>query len=175
MTICTELHPVSGALSPVVEIDECHAYADALKDRRIDARVVVEAIDREESEMGARGPVKVRVERVMHLVMPDDIHEPAQSLRDNRRLRGTASVESQRVDQLQRGMSRMQRELRQIISWKMRDGEMEMEGMEEIEMGGEMEMEEMEEMETEEMEEMKMGNGGNGKLEGKRKWKGIGI
>ncbi|GJY40376.1 putative reverse transcriptase domain-containing protein [Tanacetum coccineum] len=30
--------------------------------------------------------------------------------RDNRRLRGTASVESQRVDRLQRGMSRMQRE-----------------------------------------------------------------
>ncbi|GKG39539.1 hypothetical protein Tco_0463684, partial [Tanacetum coccineum] len=32
--------------------------------------------------------------------------------RDNKRLRGTASVESQRVDRLQRGMSRMQRELR---------------------------------------------------------------
>ncbi|GKD08706.1 hypothetical protein Tco_1188391 [Tanacetum coccineum] len=29
--------------------------------------------------------------------------------KDNRRLRGTASVESQRVDRLQRGMSRMQR------------------------------------------------------------------
>ncbi|GJZ22156.1 hypothetical protein Tco_0559195 [Tanacetum coccineum] len=34
--------------------------------------------------------------------------------RDNRRLKGTASVESQRVDRLQHGMSRMQRELRQI-------------------------------------------------------------
>nr|GEV55098.1 hypothetical protein [Tanacetum cinerariifolium] len=34
--------------------------------------------------------------------------------RDNRRLRGTASVESQRVDRLQRGMSRMQREMRQM-------------------------------------------------------------
>ncbi|GJW90205.1 hypothetical protein Tco_0167758 [Tanacetum coccineum] len=34
--------------------------------------------------------------------------------RDNRRLRGTTSVEGQRVDRLQRGMSRMQRELRQI-------------------------------------------------------------
>nr|GEV17429.1 monodehydroascorbate reductase [Tanacetum cinerariifolium] len=33
--------------------------------------------------------------------------------RDNMRLRGTASVESQRVDRLQRGMSRIQRELRQ--------------------------------------------------------------
>ncbi|GKG50773.1 hypothetical protein Tco_0538897, partial [Tanacetum coccineum] len=34
--------------------------------------------------------------------------------RDNKRLRGTARVESQRVDRLQRGMSRMQRELRQM-------------------------------------------------------------
>ncbi|GKF28981.1 hypothetical protein Tco_0095323, partial [Tanacetum coccineum] len=34
--------------------------------------------------------------------------------RDNRRLRDTASVKSQRVDRLQRDMSRMQRELRQI-------------------------------------------------------------
>ncbi|GJY35296.1 hypothetical protein Tco_0420674 [Tanacetum coccineum] len=34
--------------------------------------------------------------------------------RDNRRLRGTTSVESQRVDRLQRGMSRMQKELRQM-------------------------------------------------------------
>nr|GFB42891.1 hypothetical protein [Tanacetum cinerariifolium] len=41
------------------EIDECIAYADALRDRGIDAGVVVEAVDREESEMGTRGPVKV--------------------------------------------------------------------------------------------------------------------
>ncbi|GKF70294.1 hypothetical protein Tco_0203351, partial [Tanacetum coccineum] len=34
--------------------------------------------------------------------------------RDNRRLRGTVSIESQRVDRLQRGMACMQRELRQI-------------------------------------------------------------
>ncbi|GKC95476.1 hypothetical protein Tco_1160918, partial [Tanacetum coccineum] len=34
--------------------------------------------------------------------------------RDNRLLRGTVSVESQRVDSFQRGMSHMQRELRQI-------------------------------------------------------------
>nr|GFD54927.1 hypothetical protein [Tanacetum cinerariifolium] len=34
--------------------------------------------------------------------------------RDNQRLRGTASVESQRVDQLYRGMLRMQREMRQM-------------------------------------------------------------
>ncbi|GKF09014.1 hypothetical protein Tco_0043238 [Tanacetum coccineum] len=34
--------------------------------------------------------------------------------RDNKRLRDTGSVESQRVNRLQRGMSRMQRELRQM-------------------------------------------------------------
>ncbi|GJV74140.1 putative reverse transcriptase domain-containing protein [Tanacetum coccineum] len=33
------------------EIDECCAYADALRDRGIDARVVVEAIDRDETEI----------------------------------------------------------------------------------------------------------------------------
>ncbi|GJR70684.1 putative reverse transcriptase domain-containing protein [Tanacetum coccineum] len=132
------------------EIDKCIAYADALRDRGIDARVVVEAIDRDETETGVRGPVEVRVERVTHPVMPEDIPEPAQEgaveatyktlgdlvqrfhdhtkaipvialteriaelERDNRRLRGTVSVESQRVDRLQRGMSRMQRELRQM-------------------------------------------------------------
>ncbi|GJY96749.1 reverse transcriptase domain-containing protein [Tanacetum coccineum] len=156
------------------EIDECFAYAGALRDKGIDARVVVEAVDREESETGTRGPVEVRVERVTHPVMLEDTPEPAQEgaveatyetlgdlvqrfhdhtqaipvhriqaiegvqreqghrivgvesavialteriaelERDNRRLRGTMSVESQRVDRLQRGMSRMQRELRQM-------------------------------------------------------------
>ncbi|GKE49930.1 hypothetical protein Tco_1481188, partial [Tanacetum coccineum] len=42
------------------------------------------------------------------------IYRIAELERDNRRLRGTMSVESQRVDRLQRGMSCMQRELRQI-------------------------------------------------------------
>ncbi|GJS45673.1 putative reverse transcriptase domain-containing protein [Tanacetum coccineum] len=60
------------------EIDECFAYADALRDRGIDARVVVEAIDRDETETGVRGPVEVRVERVTHPVMLKDIPEPAQ-------------------------------------------------------------------------------------------------
>ncbi|GJW84081.1 hypothetical protein Tco_0157226, partial [Tanacetum coccineum] len=60
------------------EIDKCFAYADALKDRGVDVRVVVKAVNRVESETGARGPVKVRVKRVTHLVMPDDIPEPTQ-------------------------------------------------------------------------------------------------
>ncbi|GJU15021.1 hypothetical protein Tco_1142987 [Tanacetum coccineum] len=47
-------------------------------DPEIQAGVVVEAVDRERSETGARGPVEVRVERVTHLAMPNDIPEPAQ-------------------------------------------------------------------------------------------------
>nr|GEV95125.1 hypothetical protein [Tanacetum cinerariifolium] len=60
------------------EIDECIAYADALRDKGIDARVVVEAIDREDIETCMRGPVEVRVDRVTYLVVADDIPEPAQ-------------------------------------------------------------------------------------------------
>ncbi|GKB23446.1 reverse transcriptase domain-containing protein [Tanacetum coccineum] len=97
MTSVPALSPISGALSPVradlipspkrvkdsgyladVEIDECIAYADALRDRGIDARVVVEAIDRDETETGMRGPVEVIVERVTHPAMPKDIPESAQ-------------------------------------------------------------------------------------------------
>ncbi|GKB32752.1 hypothetical protein Tco_0872153 [Tanacetum coccineum] len=108
MTSIPALSPLSGALSPVranlipspkrvkdfvsdephleqdsdpevqAEIDECFAYADALRDRGIDARVVVEAIDRDETETGVRGPVEVRVERITHPVMPEDLPEPAQ-------------------------------------------------------------------------------------------------
>ncbi|GKC81876.1 hypothetical protein Tco_1137593 [Tanacetum coccineum] len=48
------------------------------RDRGVDARVVVEAADREESEMGTRGLVKVRVKRVTHPVMPEDTPEPTQ-------------------------------------------------------------------------------------------------
>ncbi|GJS12241.1 hypothetical protein Tco_0369037 [Tanacetum coccineum] len=201
MTSVPALSPISGALSPVradlipspkrvkdfdyladVEVDpreislrdDVIVRVNALRDRGIDARVVVEAINRDETETGVRGPVEVRVKRVTHPVMPEDIPEPAQEgavevtyetlgdlvqrfhdhtqaipvhriqtiegvqreqghrivgvesavmalteriaelERDNRRLRGTASVESQRVDRLQRGMSRMQRELRQM-------------------------------------------------------------
>nr|GEV28629.1 reverse transcriptase domain-containing protein [Tanacetum cinerariifolium] len=107
------------------EIDECIAYADALRDRGIDARVVVEAVDREESETGTRGRVKVRVERVTHSVIKGVYREQGGRIvrvesaitaltervteleRDNRRLRGITSVETQRVDRLYRGMSRI--------------------------------------------------------------------
>ncbi|GKF41594.1 hypothetical protein Tco_0124936, partial [Tanacetum coccineum] len=134
------------------EIEECFAYADALRDRGIDTRVVVEAVDREESKTGTRGPIEVRLGRVTPPAMPEDIPKPAQEgavegvqikqghrivgfesavtamteriaelERDNRRLKGTASVESQRVGRLQHGMSRMQRELRQIRRFRFYD------------------------------------------------------
>ncbi|GKB58970.1 hypothetical protein Tco_0915156, partial [Tanacetum coccineum] len=121
MTYVPALSPVSGEISlrddAIAEIDECIAYVDALRDRGIDARVVVEAIDRDQTETGVRGPVEVRVERVTHPMMPEDIPEPAymrhweiwivgvesavialtkriaELERDNMRLRGTASVE----------------------------------------------------------------------------------
>ncbi|GKC17513.1 reverse transcriptase domain-containing protein [Tanacetum coccineum] len=60
------------------EIDECIAYADALRARGIDARVVVKAVDREEIEASTRGPVEVIVDRVTHPVIANDIPEPAQ-------------------------------------------------------------------------------------------------
>ncbi|GKA49351.1 putative reverse transcriptase domain-containing protein [Tanacetum coccineum] len=60
------------------EIDECIAYADALRDRGIDARVVVEAVNREEIKTGVRGQIKVRIVRVTHPVVADDILKPAQ-------------------------------------------------------------------------------------------------
>ncbi|GJW88777.1 hypothetical protein Tco_0164117 [Tanacetum coccineum] len=89
------------------KIDECMAYANALRDRGIDARVIVEAIEGVQREQGHR---IVRVESAV-IALTERI---AELERDNKRLRGTASVESQGVDRLQRGMSRMQRELRQM-------------------------------------------------------------
>ncbi|GJS21426.1 hypothetical protein Tco_0450058 [Tanacetum coccineum] len=64
----------------------------------------IEGVQREQGHriVGVESAVIALTERIAELE------------RDNMRLRGTASVESQRVDRLQRGMSRMQRELRQM-------------------------------------------------------------
>nr|GEV76821.1 hypothetical protein [Tanacetum cinerariifolium] len=51
------------------EINECIAYADALRDEGIDARVMIETVPREEAETSTRGLVKIRVDRVMHPTM----------------------------------------------------------------------------------------------------------
>ncbi|GJZ36697.1 hypothetical protein Tco_0582888, partial [Tanacetum coccineum] len=167
------------------KIDKCFAYANALRDRGIDARVVVEAVDRVESETGARGPVEVRVERVMHLVMSDDIPEPAQEgavevtyktleyLVQRHRIVGVKSAVTaliERIAMLERdnrrlrdtmpntrsGASKTHGEIEDLIA--RRKVEMEIEGIEEMEIEGmeEMEMEGMEEMEIKGMEEMEM-------------------
>nr|GEX73026.1 reverse transcriptase domain-containing protein [Tanacetum cinerariifolium] len=60
------------------KIDECIAYADALRAEGIDATIVVETAAREEVKTSARGTVEVRVDRFMHLVVLDDNPEPAQ-------------------------------------------------------------------------------------------------
>ncbi|GKE94338.1 hypothetical protein Tco_1579193, partial [Tanacetum coccineum] len=60
------------------KINECITYADALRARGIDARVVVEAVDREEIEARERGLIKIRVDRVTHPVIGDDTPESAQ-------------------------------------------------------------------------------------------------
>nr|GFA22333.1 hypothetical protein [Tanacetum cinerariifolium] len=63
------------------KINECIAYANALRAEGVNARVVVETATREEIEMSARGTVKVRVNRVTHPVVENDILEPAQEER----------------------------------------------------------------------------------------------
>ncbi|GJV54896.1 hypothetical protein Tco_1455901 [Tanacetum coccineum] len=98
-------------------------------------------IDLEEVKTSVRGTVEVKVDRVTHPVVSDDIPEPTQEgavegsgahdcsegqqstvmlerisklERDNTRLRGTLDVASQRVTLLQRRELRVHREMRQI-------------------------------------------------------------
>nr|GEV90410.1 hypothetical protein [Tanacetum cinerariifolium] len=60
------------------EIDKCITYANVLRDRGIDAKVVVDAVDKDEFGTDVRGPIEVRVDRVTYPVTADDIPEPAQ-------------------------------------------------------------------------------------------------
>ncbi|GKC12703.1 hypothetical protein Tco_1009485 [Tanacetum coccineum] len=60
------------------EINECITYADALRAEGIDVRVVVETVAQEEVETSTRDPIEVRVDRVIHHAVLDDIPEPAQ-------------------------------------------------------------------------------------------------
>nr|GEW09441.1 putative reverse transcriptase domain-containing protein [Tanacetum cinerariifolium] len=53
------------------DIDECIAYADSLKDKGIDARVVVEAVDRDEIKTGARGPIEEGAVEVTYKTLED--------------------------------------------------------------------------------------------------------
>nr|GEU89052.1 putative reverse transcriptase domain-containing protein [Tanacetum cinerariifolium] len=132
------------------KINKCIAYADAFKAEGIDAKVMVETVAREEVEMRTRGPVEVRVKKVTHPTVPDDILKPAQEEgaiegqqsvvlskriseleRDNTRLKGTLDVVSQRVSRLQR------RELREM---EIKEMEIEDETSIEMVMGTEEEM-----------------------------------
>ncbi|GKC55737.1 hypothetical protein Tco_1083335 [Tanacetum coccineum] len=86
---------------------------------------------------GVRGPVEVRVDRVTHPVVADDIPEPAQEgavevmyetledlvqrEQDNMRLRDMMDVASQRVARSQRRELRVQREMRQIRHFRFYD------------------------------------------------------
>ncbi|GKB00075.1 hypothetical protein Tco_0828068, partial [Tanacetum coccineum] len=79
-------------------IDECIAYADALRDRGIDARVVVEAVDQEEIETDMRGPVKrEQGHRIIGAQTAVTVltERVAELERDNQSLRGTVSVENE--------------------------------------------------------------------------------
>ncbi|GJR21534.1 hypothetical protein Tco_0970061 [Tanacetum coccineum] len=60
------------------EINECIAFADALRAEGIDVRVVVETVSREEVKTSAMGTVEVTVDRVTHPLVSDDIPELAQ-------------------------------------------------------------------------------------------------
>nr|GEV23314.1 putative reverse transcriptase domain-containing protein [Tanacetum cinerariifolium] len=66
------------------KIDECIAYVDALRDRGIDARVVVEAVNREESETGMRAQLRIVGVESAATALTKSI---AELERDNRRLR----------------------------------------------------------------------------------------
>ncbi|GJW11397.1 hypothetical protein Tco_1577224 [Tanacetum coccineum] len=81
------------------EIDECIAYADSLRDRGINDRVVVEVVDREEIKTGVRGPAIESVQRDQgHRIVATgqqsaDMLERIQDLeRDNMRLRDMMDV-----------------------------------------------------------------------------------
>nr|GEW03130.1 putative reverse transcriptase domain-containing protein [Tanacetum cinerariifolium] len=53
------------------DIDECITYADSLKDKGIDARVVVEAVDRDEIKTGARGSIEEGAVEVTYKTLGD--------------------------------------------------------------------------------------------------------
>ncbi|GKC06855.1 hypothetical protein Tco_0998465 [Tanacetum coccineum] len=108
------------------EIDEFFAYADALRDREIDAGLVIEAINQEEIETG-EGAVDVTYETLGDLVQRFHDHTEeilvhrVQLERDNRRLRDMMDVASQRVSLSQRRELRVQREMRQIRRFRFYD------------------------------------------------------
>nr|GEW47439.1 reverse transcriptase domain-containing protein [Tanacetum cinerariifolium] len=93
-----------------VEINECITYADALRARGIDARVVVETVAREEVETSARGTVEDRDDRVTYPVVFDDIPEPSKegAMEVNYEMLGNlGAVMSERINELERDNMRL--------------------------------------------------------------------
>ncbi|GJU08054.1 hypothetical protein Tco_1124484 [Tanacetum coccineum] len=59
-------------------IEACFDFVDIIRGSGIDVRVEAVIVARDEVETSARGTVVVSDDRVMHPVVPDDIHEPVQ-------------------------------------------------------------------------------------------------
>ncbi|GJR55659.1 putative reverse transcriptase domain-containing protein [Tanacetum coccineum] len=77
------------------EIDECIAYADALRDRGIDARVVVEAVDRDETKTG--GSSKSTYETLGDLVQRFHDHTQAIPVHHIQAIEGVQREQGHRI------------------------------------------------------------------------------
>ncbi|GJU74145.1 hypothetical protein Tco_1265550, partial [Tanacetum coccineum] len=103
-------------------IEACFDFADIIRASGVDVRVEAVTVAQDDVETGMRNPIVVSDDEDTPPVAVTTLTKRITELeRDNRRLRGTASDESQRVDRLHRGMSRMQRELRQIRRFRFYD------------------------------------------------------
>ncbi|GJW43121.1 putative reverse transcriptase domain-containing protein [Tanacetum coccineum] len=58
------------------DIDACIAFANDISVRRMDVRVEIGTVVKEEAESSARGTIEIRVDRVTHLVVLDDTAKP---------------------------------------------------------------------------------------------------
>ncbi|GJV54655.1 putative reverse transcriptase domain-containing protein [Tanacetum coccineum] len=110
-----------------VDIEACFAFADIIRCRWIDVRVEVETVARDVVEARARDTEERVVEGTYEtlgalvqrfhdhtVTIPVHRVKVIESVQREQRLRGTLSVEGQKVNRLQRSMSHIQRELRQI-------------------------------------------------------------
>ncbi|GJS44841.1 putative reverse transcriptase domain-containing protein [Tanacetum coccineum] len=173
MTSVPALSPVSGALSPVRAdlIPSPKRVRDSgyLTDVEVDHRETSLRDDAIVRRTGVRGPIEVKVKRVTHPVMPEDIPEPAQegvvevtydTLGDLFRgsMINTQAIPKTIVIQAIEDVQREQghRSVGGLSQQKCPTPDLELPWTPEGARTEEMEMEETEEMEMEEMEEMEM-------------------
>nr|GEX81631.1 hypothetical protein [Tanacetum cinerariifolium] len=114
MTSVPALPLVSGALSPRMILERLELRGLCILRCH---RIFLSPLRRERQRVQREGRRVVGVESAV-IALTERV---AELKRDKQRLRGTASVESQRVDRLQRGMSRMQREMRQMRRFRFYD------------------------------------------------------